>query len=117
MKGPRNEEVKKAIALLEKTSRKSKKKIWKDVATRIAKPRRQRVSVNLWKIASSKIGKKFLLVPGKVLGTGKLDKAVNVIALEFSESARKKISEKGKAVSIQEALNEKIDAKDVAIFC
>ncbi len=116
-RGPKNEAVLQAIAVLEKSSRKGKKSLWKDIAKRLSKPRRRRASANIWKLNGVKTEKKFVLVPGKVLGTGQMEKGINVIALEFSDSAKKKISEKGKALTIVEALNEKIDAKDVAIVC
>jgi len=116
-KGPRNEAVKEAIVLLEKAGRKEKQALWKDVAKRLGKPRRNRASVNLWKLdaLNEKLGKKFLLVPGKVLGTGMLEKPLNVIALEFSETARKKIAEKGRVMSIADVLEEKIKPSEVAI--
>ena len=118
-KGPRNEEVRNAIALLEKAARKGKQGIWKDVASRLGKPRRGRAAVNLWKLekVSSKLGKKYMLVPGKVLSYGTLSRPVNVIALEFSEAAAKKISENGKAMSIAEALEAKVKPSEVAIIC
>lgn len=117
LKGPRNETVRQAIMLLEKASKKDKKGLWKDIAKRLGKSRRGRASVNLWKLASVGNDKKFLLVPGKVLGFGQLDKAVNVIALEFSENAKKKIAEKGKALSIEEAMKQDIKASEVSIVC
>ncbi|MAG21974.1 MAG: 50S ribosomal protein L18e [Candidatus Diapherotrites archaeon] len=117
-KGPKNGEVLQTVALLEKTGRKEKKAFWKDIAKRIVKPRRQRVSVNVWKLnkVNQKLGKKFLLVPGKVLSFGTLEKPINVIALEYSKAAKKKISEKGKALSIRDAINEKIKTNDIAII-
>ena len=116
-KGPRNEEVLQAIALLEKEGRKSKKKIWKDIATRLKKPRRNRVKVNIWKLnkLNEKLGKKYLFVPGKVLGFGEVDREMNVIALQFSETASKKIAEKGKRLTIAEALKQGINPKEIAI--
>ena len=116
-RGPKNEIVLQTIAVLEKSTRKGKKSLWKDIAKRLGKPRRQRISTNVWKLNALKTEKKFLLVPGKVLGTGQMEKDLNVIALEFSDSAKKKISKKGQALTIIEALNEKIDAKEIAIVC
>jgi large subunit ribosomal protein L18e len=118
-RGARNAIVLQAIALLEKASRNEKKGIWKDLAARLGKPRRRRVTVNLWKIdrASKKLGKRFLVVPGKVLALGELSTPVNVVALEFSEAAEKKINDKGRALTIAGALKEKINPKDTAIVC
>ena len=103
--------------MLEKEGRKSKKAFWKDMAARLKKPRRNKVKVNIWKLnkLSNKLGKKFLFVPGKVLGFGSVEKPMNVIALQFSEAAAKKIAEKGKAITVAEALNQKVNPKEIAI--
>ena len=107
--GPTKERAKKAIALLEKTGRKSKSAIWLDLATRLAKPRRQRASVNLWKLDSlARIFKgKTLVVPGKVLGNGVISEKANIAAFEFSASAEEKIKKAGgKAILIENAVSE-----------
>lgn len=117
-KGPTKEKTRKTIGLLEKAGRKGKSAFWLDIAERIAKPRRQRPDVNMWKL--DKIARIFkgkgLLVPGKVLGNGQLGEKVTVVALEFSESAREKISKRGgRALSIEEALEAKIEPKALVI--
>ena len=116
--GPTKERSKKAIALLEKTGRKSKNAIWLDLATRLGKPRRQRPSTNLWKIEKlAKIFKgKNLVVPGKVLGQGQIAEKASVIAFEFSETAKEKIKKAGgKAMQIEEAIEQKITPKTMVI--
>ena len=116
--GPTKERSKKVIALLEKTGRKSKNAIWLDLATRLNKPRRQRPSANLWKIEKlAKIFKgKNLVVPGKVLGQGQIGEKANVIAFEFSETAKEKIKKAGgKAIQIEEAIEQKIAPKTMII--
>jgi large subunit ribosomal protein L18e len=115
--GPAKLETKKIIAELEKHYRKSKEAIWLDLAERIAKPRRQRVSVNIWKIEklAKIIEKKILVVPGKVLGFGELTRPVHVVALEYSTDAKKKILEKGNAMTLREAIEKKIKPKEMAI--
>lgn len=115
--GPTKEKTKKAIALLEKTGRKSKSAIWIDLAQRLSKSRRQRTSVNLWKI--EKLAKLFqgknLVVAGKVLGNGQLTEKANIIAFEFSEEAERKIKEAGgKAISIEEST--KIAPKEMVLI-
>jgi len=105
--GPTRERAKKVIALLEKAGRKSKNALWLDLANRLAKPRRQRPDINLWKIAklAGIFSGKTLVVPGKVLGTGKIKEKVNVVAFEFSGQAEEKIVKAGgKAIKIEEAV-------------
>ncbi len=46
-------------------------------------------------LLAAKNAGKILVVPGKVLGSGSIGNAVEVAALEFSESAKKKIIAKG----------------------
>ncbi len=109
--GPTNERAKKVISLLEKTSRKSKSTLWLDIATRIAKPRRQRASVNLWKLDNlARIFKgKTLVVPGKVLGNGVISEKANIVAFEFSDSAEEKIKKAGgKAILLENAVSEPV---------
>lgn len=116
--GPTKERTKKLAAELEKAGRKSKKALWLEIAGALRKPRRQRPSINLWKISKlSKIfGDKHLLVPGKVLGYGELHGKASVIAFEFSGDARKKIAAAGgNALSIEEALAKKVEPKKIII--
>jgi len=116
--GPTKERAKKTIALLEKEGRKSKKAIWLDLANRLGKPRRQRCSVNMWKIEklARLFPKKNLVVPGKVLAFGQLSEKANVIAFEFSSGAREKIEKAGgKAILFEEAIAEKIAPKTMIL--
>jgi large subunit ribosomal protein L18e len=116
--GPTKLETKKIIVEMEKHYKKTKEAIWLDLAERIAKPRRQRVSVNVWKIEKlAKImDKKILVVPGKILGFGELTLPVQIVALEYSADAKKKISAKGTAMTFREALEKKIKPKEMAII-
>lgn len=115
--GPTKLETKKIIAELEKQARKSGQALWLDLAERIAKPRRQRPVVNVWKIErlAKVLDKKILVVPGKVLGFGELSRPVQVVALEYAPDAKKKILEKGTAMTIREALGKKIKPREMAI--
>lgn len=117
--GPTKLENKKLISRLKKEGKKRKEKLWIEVAKRLEKARRARVSVNLWKIdkLSKKFKGKILLVPGKVLSTGSLESRAEVAALEFSEKALKKIKEKkGNAMNLNELLEKKAKAKEIVIL-
>jgi len=107
--GPTQERAKRVVALLEKTGRKSKCAIWLDLASRLAGPRRQRPSINLWKLdkLAGIFPGKSLVVPGKVLGKGGISAKAHVVAFEFSGSAKEKIEKAGgKAVLIEDALSD-----------
>ncbi|AJF60373.1 MAG: 50S ribosomal protein L18e [Candidatus Diapherotrites archaeon] len=116
--GPSNESTRRLAVGLEKYGKKNNAGIFVDLSRRLNKPRRNRAKVNLFKLSllGKKFGEKKLVVPGKVLGTGKLSAALDVYALEFSESAKSKIIEiKGKAKSLKELLDGKVNAKDLVI--
>ena len=117
--GPSKEKTKQLIALLEKTTRKEKKALWLDIAERLGKPRRQRASINLWKLNKlARIFKgKTLLVPGKVLAKGDFEEKADIAAFEFSDQAKTKIEKAGgKALSIEELLEKKTKANGVIII-
>lgn len=97
--------------------KKEKKAIWDKAAEMLERPRRNRVEVNISKI--EKYGKDGLvvLVPGKVLGEGKLSKKLTIAAFSFSASAEKIISESGgKAVEIESLLEKGVEPKDVLLL-
>jgi large subunit ribosomal protein L18e len=96
-KGPTKKSTRELILALEKYGKKSKAELFVDLAKRLTKPRRNRPSVNLWKL--NKMTKAFpdktLVVPGKVLSYGRLEGKPTVAAFEFSEKALEKIRANG----------------------
>ena len=80
------------------------KPIWKDIAKRLAKPRKLYAQVNISKIERYLLEGETAVVPGKVLGGGEVTRPIKVAALSFSETARRKIEEAGgKCLSLEEA--------------
>jgi len=55
-------------------------------------------------------------VPGKVLGTGELNKKITVAAYTFSEQAVQKINAKGKCLSIKELVEKNPKGNKVRIM-
>ncbi|MFA4907610.1 MAG: 50S ribosomal protein L18e [archaeon] len=103
--GPTRLEARKTIALLEMRARKEKRGFWEKLAEETGKPRRRRAEVSAGKLEmiARKAKGKILVVPGKVLGNGVLESALQVVAVEFSLGAKKKILEKkGKCVPMRE---------------
>lgn len=109
--------TKKIIAELDKASRKRKQDIWKTAAEILSKPRRRRISINLWKLEklAKKNKGKTMLVLGKVLGYGTLESKIDVAALEFSESAKKELKGKGNFYTIPELLKKNAKPSDILI--
>lgn len=88
--------------LEEKKRSKEIKKLLKKI-----KPKKD-VEVNLYKLEKFCKDGDVVIVPGKVLGSGKLTKKIIIYALGFSNSAKEKIiSSGGKALKLTE-LKEKV---------
>ncbi len=113
--GPTNYQVQ---LLLEELDKKSlENKFWKRIAKDLRKPTRQRRTVNIYKIDKCAKDGEMIIVPGKVLSVGELNKKVDVVALSFSEDAKSKITEaKGKILSIKELLQQNPAGKNVRIL-
>ena len=113
--GPTNYQV---VILLESLKQKAIDSLfWKRVVKDLEKPSRQRRTVNVYKIDKFAREGETVLVPGKVLSVGNLSKKVDVAALHFSDEARRKIeSANGKAITINELLQENPEGKKVRIL-
>lgn len=93
--------------MLERKGRKDGIGVWRDGAASLAAPKSTETIVNISRLARVSDGKNPLFVPGKVLGTGTLDKKLIVGAFSFSGSARAKIEAAGgEALEIEEFVNQ-----------
>ena len=102
---------------LRKQSRTSKQAIWKTASEEILSSRKNRPEVNVGVISrNSKDGAR-VLVPGKVLGAGKIGHKVTVGAYSFSRDARAKIkSAGGVCLSLREFVDTSPSVKDVLLL-
>lgn len=120
MKKEKKIKTKKIVEKLVINTHKTDKKIWKAIAKKVLLPKRKRKKINISRLEriAKKLGeKKTFVVPGKVLGTGNTSIALKVSALEFSETARKKIIQaKGKTLSLTELINEKPKESNLTII-
>jgi large subunit ribosomal protein L18e len=92
-------------------------KIWKDIAKRLERSNRRHAEVNISKINRHSSPDETILVPGKILGSGKLDHKVNVVALGFSKKAEEKIGAAGgKCLNITEILDENPKGSKIRII-
>lgn len=113
--GPTNHQLQLLLKELETKARVSP--FWKRIMHDLQKPTRQRRIVNVYKIEKFAREGETVVVPGKVLSMGDLNKKVTVAALTFSEEASRKIHEaKGTVLSIQELLQKNPEAKKVRIL-
>ncbi len=112
-RGPTNQNLVALIAFLEKAAKKNKAQIWETAARLLSRPTRNRVEVNLHKLAKCT---GTVLVPGKVLSNGNGTKA-SVAAFTFSGKASEKISQAGgKTMSIRQLVEANPTGKNVALI-
>ncbi len=112
-----NPELIKLIRFLKRQSRENNVKIWKDVAERLAKPRRKRITVNVSRLNRYTEKKETIVVPGKVVGTGKIDHPITVAAFLFSEKAKEKIkAARGKTLSLLQLVKRNPKGSNVKII-
>ncbi|NGM69329.1 50S ribosomal protein L18e [Natronolimnobius sp. AArcel1] len=104
------------IAELKSTSRSSDADVWRDVADRLEKPRRSHAEVNLGRIERYAREEETVVVPGKVLGSGALQKSVTVAAVDFSSSAETKIEQVGESVPLEQLLEENPDGTEIRVI-
>lgn len=103
--GPTSIVARKLIDELRRAGKQNNAGVWIRVAELLSKPTRSRAEVNLSKINRYAQEGEMVLVPGKVLGAGSLEKKVVVAAYAFSEQAIKKIKAAGgEAITLAEAL-------------
>ncbi len=112
-----NAELVELIEELKKTSYEHKAKIWKNVAVKLEKPLRNRPEVNLDRIERNAKKNEIILVPGKVLGSGEINKSLTVAAFSFSGNAEKKITDaKGTTVTIREIMEKNPKGNNIRIM-
>ena len=96
---------------------KTKRKIWKKISKKIAGPRRNQVEANLYRINKKTKPNDVIVVPGKILAIGELDKKLTIACLNCSKSARKKIEASGsKLLSIEELLEQNPTGSGIKVF-
>lgn len=92
-----------------------KNKAWYRVAELLSVPAKKQSSINVGELA--KESAEVIVVPGKVLSQGFLDKKLRIVALGFSEGAKEKIlNAKGEVISILEEIKKNPSAKGVKIL-
>jgi len=105
------------IAELKSVSRNSGADVWSDIAERLEKPRRTHAEVNLGRIERYAREDETVVVPGKVLGSGVLQKNVTIAAVDFSSSAKTKIEQaNGETMRLEQAVEQNPDGSNVRVI-
>jgi len=90
---------------------------WREVAFYLSGPTRRHASINLSEIEDSSKDGEVVVIPGKVLGNGKISKKVKVVAMSFSERAKDKLSKsKIEFSDINTEISKNPSAKNVRIL-
>jgi large subunit ribosomal protein L18e len=105
------------IGLLKKESKEKQATIWLDVADHLAKPRSQRIAVNLSKLTRHTKKADVVVIPGKLLASGNIDHVVTVAAFDVSDKAKTKLEAiKAKYITIPELMAKNPQGSKVKII-
>jgi len=111
-----NLQLEKTLRELRKLSNKEKVNLWKRVSYELGKSTRKMREVNISKIDKYCNKDEIALVPGKVLGEGKLTKKITVAAWKFSKEAQSKINKDGEAILLKELMAKNPKGKKVRLI-
>lgn len=114
---PTNPILRGIIRKLRRVSRESGSAIWDDLADRLSHSNRTRAEVNISRLNRYTDDGDTVIVPGKVLGSGRLDHSLSVAAFNFSARSQERIQNAGgKTLSIEDLLDENPEGKGVTIM-
>lgn len=90
---------------------------WNQIAGILSGPRRNNICINLERINKDSKAGETIVVPGKVLSQGEIDKKIKIVALNFSEKAKEKLlSAKCELISILDEIKSNPSAKGIKII-
>ncbi len=94
-----------------------KNKNWMKIAQIVSGSRRNYSSVNLKEIDRLSSEGDVIIVPGKVLGSGNINKKLKVCAISFSASAVEKLkSSRGEAIKLIEEIKKNPKAEGIKLI-
>lgn len=115
--GPMNMQMAELIKELKRIAAIEDAAIWKRVAEELERPTRSRRVVNLSRINRFCNNDETIIVPGKVLSSGELNKKVVIAAWAFSEAAKEKIKgANSEAIYIEELIKKNPKGSGVRII-
>ena len=90
---------------------------WLNIANLISRPRRKQISINLDQINEEVNDGERIVIPGKVLGEGELNKKITIIANSFSQGAKDKLKKsKVEVINLFDEIKKNPDAKNIRIL-
>jgi large subunit ribosomal protein L18e len=104
--GPTNISLRLTLEKTRRAAAKNNSAMWRSVYRSLSKPARYRCEVNLSRIQRYAKAGSILVVPGKVLGAGEINKPVTVAAAGFTSTAKTKINAAGGSIMTVDELIE-----------
>jgi large subunit ribosomal protein L18e len=90
---------------------------WNQIAGILSGPRRNKTCINLEEINKNSKTGETIVIPGKVLSQGEIDKKIKVVAFNFSDKAREKLlSAKCEVSDILNEIKSNPSAKGIKII-
>ena len=112
-----NAQLVETINQLKAQSRDTGAAVWRDVALRLSKSRKNWAQPNLSRVSRHAPEGATVLVPGKLLGSGEITGKPTVAAYSFSSGARDKIEAAGgKVLSLGELMEQNPNGSGVFIL-
>jgi len=107
------------IELLKNFNRDKNHGIWNKVIKELSRSRKNRRKVNLWKINKYSKENDIVIIPGKVLGSGKIDHKVTICGFEFSKKVKDLANkdENINLITINDLLKQNPRGSNVKILC
>ncbi len=94
-----------------------RKENWKEITDILSRPRRKMKNCNLSEINEKAKENEFIVIPGKILSTGEINKKLKIAALNFSKKAKEKLLKANCKIStILEEIKKNPEAKDFRIL-
>ncbi len=112
-----NPVLRRLVKRLRKISKDSGANVWEELARGLGKSNRARAEVNVSQISRHTYEGDTIVVPGKVLGSGRLNHSLSVAAFDFSSRARELIlAEGGEVLTIDELLDKNPKGEGIKII-
>ncbi len=94
-----------------------KNKSWIKIAEILSGPRKNRTNLNLEEIDKKVKEEEVVVIPGKILSQGSVNKKIKIIALNFSDKAKEKLlKSKCEISSIIEEIKKNPEGKGIKIL-
>jgi len=112
-----NAQLIEVIDQLKAQSRETGSAVWRDVAVRLQKSRKNWAQPNLSRVSRYASDGSVVVVPGKLLGSGEVIKSHTIAAYSVSSGAREKIEAAGgRCLTYSELMNENPTGSGVVIL-